>query len=368
MGDAPALGERRRRLLRRDHFGRRTGGLTLPPAADGLVQAEGGERDDDGGDDEHEERHAPPEGVGQQPGRQRADERTHGVGRPVHAEHPVAGFDGVVVGEQRVVRRVDHRLADRTATAGDGEHDERRGQPGQTGEAGPHQRATDDERHPPAAVGELGDRHLEGEGGDARHGDERQHRAQVEIERVADLRQQDPEGGPVELVDGVEAEQDHQRVHRLTATRLAEPLARVAHGVPHATHGTCTSVPGAGTVEPAASGEGVGSRSRRASTHRTYTSTGEDEQRRQPAGYDEEHEQHACRRRQEEPVRRGDEPLRSPEVRRTEDRPDRRSQTADDGRDEDVEALERPVAGEAERLVEMDVQGAADAGDGARTW
>ena len=42
-----------------------------------------------------------------------------GVGRAVRAEDAAARLDRVVVGEQRVVRRVDDRLADRAAAAGD---------------------------------------------------------------------------------------------------------------------------------------------------------------------------------------------------------------------------------------------------------
>ena len=63
--------------------------------------------EDHGRDDEDEERHAPAERVGEQAGGQRADERADGVRRAVRAVHPVARLDRVVVGEQRVVRRVD---------------------------------------------------------------------------------------------------------------------------------------------------------------------------------------------------------------------------------------------------------------------
>ena len=37
----------------------------------------------------------------------------------------------------------------------------------------------------------------------------------------ADLGQQDAECGAVEFVDGVEPEEDHQRVHRLAAAHVA---------------------------------------------------------------------------------------------------------------------------------------------------
>ena len=55
------------------------------------------------------------------------------------------------------------------------------------------------------AVGELGDRHLQRERGDAGEGDEAEHGRQVEAEGVADLGQEDAERRAVELVDGVEA-------------------------------------------------------------------------------------------------------------------------------------------------------------------
>ena len=52
-------------------------------------------------------------------------------------------------------------------------------------------------------------------------------------ERVADVRQQDAEAGPVELVHGVQAEQDQQREHRSVADDLLERAARVAAVPPH---------------------------------------------------------------------------------------------------------------------------------------
>ena len=106
-------------------LGQRPDRLALPPAADRFAEAQGEDGDDQRRDDEHEERHAPAEGEGEHPGRQRPDEAADGVGRAVRAVHRAARLDRVVVGEQRVVRRVDHRLADGAAAAGDGQHDER---------------------------------------------------------------------------------------------------------------------------------------------------------------------------------------------------------------------------------------------------
>ena len=119
------------------------------------------------------------------------------------------------------MRRVDDGLADGAAAAGDGEHHESGGETGQPREARPHERAGDRQRHPPSTVGDLGDRHLEGERGHARHGDDRQHRLQVEPELVADLGKEDAEGGAVELVDGVEAEQDDEWIGGFAGTDAA---------------------------------------------------------------------------------------------------------------------------------------------------
>ena len=92
-------------------------------------------------------------------------------------------------------------------------------------------------RHPLVAVGELGDRHLQQEGADAGQGDEAEHGAEVEAERLLDLGQQDPERGAVELVDRVEPEQHDERERPLAAADLAEPGHRVAEALEEAAHG-----------------------------------------------------------------------------------------------------------------------------------
>ncbi len=163
----------------------------------------------------------PTEGVGEQAGRQRTDERTDGVGRAVGAEHPAAGVDRVVVGDQRVVRRVDHRLADRAAAAGDAQHDDPGGQAGQPAEERPGDRADDGQRHPAGTVGELGDRNLQRERGDRHQGHEAEDLGVVEVELVADVRQQDAEGRAIELVDCVETEQHDEREGCLATTDVA---------------------------------------------------------------------------------------------------------------------------------------------------
>ena len=87
-----------------------------------------------------------------------------------------------------------------------------------------------DQRHPARPVGVLGDRHLQRECGDRHEGDEAEHLGVVEVELVADVRQQDAEGGAVELVDGVEAEQHHQWERRLASADVAQPFTGVAAG------------------------------------------------------------------------------------------------------------------------------------------
>ena len=62
---------------------------------------------------------------------------------------------------------------------------------------------------PAVAVGQRRDRHLEEQRArGVTRATTAEHALQVEVELVADLGQQDAEGGAVELVDGVEPEQD----------------------------------------------------------------------------------------------------------------------------------------------------------------
>ena len=84
---------------------------------------------------------------------------------------------------------------------------------------------SDGQRHATRPVGVLGDRHLQGEGGDRHQGDQAEHLGVVEVELVADVRQQDPERGAVELVDGVEAEQHDQREGGLATADVTQPSA-----------------------------------------------------------------------------------------------------------------------------------------------
>ena len=75
------------------------------------------------GIDEHEERHPPAEELAEQAAERRGPMKApNGEPDRVEAEHVGAHFGWVVVGEQRVVRRRDHRAADARARARDHEH------------------------------------------------------------------------------------------------------------------------------------------------------------------------------------------------------------------------------------------------------
>ena len=89
-------------------------------------------------------------------------------------------------------------------------------------------RADDRQRDAARSIGVLGDRHLQGEGGDRHQRDEAEHLGVVEVELVADVRQQDSERRAVELVDRVEAEQHHEREGGLAAADVAQPSTGMA--------------------------------------------------------------------------------------------------------------------------------------------
>ena len=89
--------------------------------------------------------------------------------------------------------------------------------PGEAREQRPAHRAADHQRHPLVGGRRAGRSAPAARARDRHGGDERQRGRQVEVERVADLGQQDPERRAVELVDGVEPEQDRRagrRAHR----------------------------------------------------------------------------------------------------------------------------------------------------------
>jgi hypothetical protein len=125
------------------------------------------------------------------------------------------------------VRGVDDRLAQAAAAAGDGEPDDAGGQAGHAAEHTPDERAADGQRHAARPVGVLRDGHLQCQRSDGRQRHQPEHARVVEVELVTDVGQQDAERGAVEFVDGVEAEQDHQRIGTLATAHAAQPLHRM---------------------------------------------------------------------------------------------------------------------------------------------
>ena len=213
------------------------------------LESEDGENE--GRRHEHQERHPPVECVGEQTGCDRAHERTNGISRAVGTEHPAAAFDRVVVGEQGVVGGIDDRLADAATASGDGEHHHPAGQPGEATEHRPHERTGDGQGYTARAIGVLGDWYLQRQCPNRGQGDEPEHLGVVEVEVIADVGQQDTEGGAVQFVDGVQPEQHHQWVGRLSAAQAAQPLHRVRHVTGKATNDTLRHV--ASTLRPVSS-------------------------------------------------------------------------------------------------------------------
>src|SRR5436309_3224335 len=82
-------------------------------------KAEREQHEDQGGDAEQQERCAPAEAVGDHAGGERPQTSPDVVGRAVHAIDLGADVDVVVVGEERVVGRLDHGPAEPGANASD---------------------------------------------------------------------------------------------------------------------------------------------------------------------------------------------------------------------------------------------------------
>ena len=111
-------------------------------------------------------------------------------------------------------------------------------------------------------VGVVRERDLEEETAEQRERDEGEDPLVAQVERIADVGDEDAERGPVELVDRVEAEQDDDRVERGTAAQLVEVLAGRARLVDRdlaevdteELHGAGSAIAGSGV----ATGVGVG--------------------------------------------------------------------------------------------------------------
>jgi hypothetical protein len=254
--EPPRLAERGRSLLGHDRLFGGAHGPALVRATVRVDHLQAEDHHDHRRDRVDEERRTPTPRIREDAGEERTDERADRVRGAVEGVHLRAVLRRVVVGDQRVVRRVDHRLAD--ARAGSHDHEEPHGErdAGAERERGPGDCA--DEREPNAwcTVGVVGDRHLQQQRDAADEADDRQRTLQVEVELVADVGQEDAERGAVELIDGVEAEQDEQRVHGTAAGDAFEPALDLRHD----------SLPtSAGASVPAAMGVGGGGSSTRLS-------------------------------------------------------------------------------------------------------
>ena len=163
---SPTLGERGHHLFSvRDLFAGTHRGA-LPLAAHRLAQTKREDGEQHSGYHEQQEGHPPPERVGQHSGAERPDERTHSVRCAVGAEHLATTFDGVVVGQQRVVGGIDDGLTQAAAAAGNGEQHHPRRKPGHAAERRPHERTEDGQRHPAGTIGILRNGHLQGQRSD----------------------------------------------------------------------------------------------------------------------------------------------------------------------------------------------------------
>ena len=228
---APALGERRRLLFGVDDVLGSAGRMAFPATACGLLHPQGEHGEDDRGDHEDQERHAPVEVEREHARGERSDECADGVGGSMEAVHARPRLDGVVVGDQRVVSGVDHRLAERRPGPGDRQQNQSGGESGHAREHGPHEGAADHERDPLGLVRVLGDGDLQRQRCNRRQRHDRQRGGDVDVERLADLGQQNAERRAIEFVDCVEPEQHDQRERRLAAAQVGHPLLRMAHAV-----------------------------------------------------------------------------------------------------------------------------------------
>ena len=146
----------------------------------------------------------------------------------MEAEDGGTPLNGVVVGQQRVVGRVDHCPSDSRSGPRDDQHPCRGRCTGDDREQGPHGCAGQGDEHAVAAIGPCGDRHLQRQCKEGRERHECEDSAVRHVEGIADIRQKDPEGGAVQFVDAVQAEQHQQRKRRRAAGQLSHRSPRMA--------------------------------------------------------------------------------------------------------------------------------------------
>ena len=127
-------------------------------------------------------------------------------------EHPGAVRRGEPVREEGIVGRADDGLADGRTRSGEAEEHDAGGQARGERTDRPGQRPNHRESDPGMTVGHVGNRHRKGKRSCRNHAEEGEEALVVEPEMVPDIREKDIKGCLVEFVDGIEAEQDEQRV------------------------------------------------------------------------------------------------------------------------------------------------------------
>ena len=151
--DAPRLSKARPRLFGLRRLFGRSGCPPLEDPALRLTKPPREHHEDQRREREDDERPAPAPPVSDDPCRERADDRAHRVRGPVEGVHARPARDVVVVGDQRVVRRIDDGLADARAGPRDAEHDDRPREAGEQAEERPCQRADPGDEHSVVPVG-----------------------------------------------------------------------------------------------------------------------------------------------------------------------------------------------------------------------
>ena len=175
-------------------------------------KADGENDQHQGGEGKDEERSAPTELGGEQTCRQGAEDYSDGVGRLMKREHLGAVRRGEPVREEGIVGRVVDGLADGRTRPGEAEEHDAGGQARGERTDRPGQRPNHRQSDPGMTVGNAGNRHLKGQRCCIDQGKQGEESLVTEPELVSDLRQQNRPGCTVEFVDGIEAEQDEQRV------------------------------------------------------------------------------------------------------------------------------------------------------------
>ncbi len=136
-------------------------------------------------------------------------------------------LDRVVVGQQRIVGRVDDGPSDPRTHAHDDQEPPDRRQAGQEREDRQHRRPTGGHPNAGETIGGVRDRHLQRQRPERDQRDQGQDAGVGEAVRVADLGHEDGEGRPIQLVHRIESEQHQQRIDRTVTREVGEPSVRM---------------------------------------------------------------------------------------------------------------------------------------------